>query len=172
MVPARLRAASWATEPDVRRLVLASTVERGLTGVLSGEVKNLAMARCLLEPDAEEANDCLTEGLLEGRAGPSTMEHVAQVTHEHSVSRGSLLWLSAAAARHDGREAIGEFTGPTLVLSGTLDSIFPPDTQATILDHTRDGRRQLIVGAGHDLALEAPVEMATACLAFFAPPWT
>ena len=147
----------------VRTLVLASTAVRGLRGALAGDLRNAAMARFLLEPDAEEANLSLAEDLLEDRASPSLEARVEKAIEAHPASRATLVRLGAAAARHDGREPLARYRGPALVLSGALDTILPPPAQADLLEHLAAGRQVIVDGVGHDLGLEAPGLMARAC---------
>ena len=142
-----------------RSLVLASTVVRGLRGALEGDVRHLAMARCLLEPSREQAALCLAEGVLEGRPGDS----VEDAVRAHPLGRRALLWLMAAGARHDGSAALARYAGPARILSGALDTILPPDTQARLFEHLPQARQVVIDAAGHDLGLEAPQQMAREC---------
>ena len=152
----------------VRSLALASTTPRGLRGVLAGDVRNAAMARCLLAPDGEGATVCIVEDMLDGRASPSMESRVEEAIHEHPVSRAALMRLGAAAARHDGRDALRIYAGPARGLSGGLDGILPPDAQAESLELLDDARQVRFPNVGHDLALEVPDELARECDALMA----
>lgn len=150
----------------VRRLVLASTAVSGIRGVLSGDARNAAMARCLLVPDEEDMTRCLGGKMAGDGASDETLEQVADASVAQPASRNALVWLSMAAGRHDGRDALEGLTVPTLVLSGELDSILPPDEQARTLEHLGRGEHTILAGVGHDLGLEAPERMAEAIEAF------
>lgn len=147
----------------VRSLALASTAGEGLRDALRGEVRKLAMARCLVEPSEEETTRCLADEILEGRASAPVEDHVEEAAQTQPISRRALLWLMAASARHDGREALARYGGRGRVLSGALDPIFPPDTQAKLLEHLSGARQVVLDGVGHDLGLEAPKRMAREC---------
>jgi pimeloyl-ACP methyl ester carboxylesterase len=147
----------------VRSLVLASTALQGLRAALQAGPRNLAMARCLLEPGDEQVTVCLTENMLADQAPPALAAHVDAAARAHPLTRGAILWLTAAAAAHDGREALSRYHGPAHLLSGALDTIFPAETQAELLPHLHDARQVIIEGAGHDLALDAPDALAREC---------
>jgi len=154
----------------VRSLTLASTAVRGLKGALGGDVRNLAMARCLVEPTEEETTRCLAGEVVQGRASPSVEGDIEEALRTHPISRRALLWLMAASARHDGRDALARYAGRARVLSGALDSIFEREIQARLLEHLPDARQVVLEGVGHDLALEAPKRMARECDALIVAP--
>ena len=147
-------------------LTLASTVVRGLRGILSGDVRNAALARCLLAPDDVEATATIAEDLLEDRADAALLEHVEEAAEEHPIPKRSLLWLSVAAARHDGRDAMAAIDCPLRILSGALDSIFPPPKQAELMEGHPSAEQTIFADAGHDVALEVTEVMASTCMAF------
>jgi pimeloyl-ACP methyl ester carboxylesterase len=151
----------------VDRLVLASTTDLGLRAVAGAGLRELAMARCMLLPEAD-AMACLTSDVLDsGRGVPPEVEARAeQAARATARPKSDLLWLAAAAAAHDTRARLGELTAPTLVLSGEDDSLISVADQRAMAARLPDARHLTLSGIGHDLSLEAPARAAAAVVAF------
>jgi pimeloyl-ACP methyl ester carboxylesterase len=152
----------------VARLVLASTAAHGLRLVRQGGLRPWRMARCLLAP---EVGPCWAEQVLED--GPLTdVNELLEPVREQARSTRDLLWLAAAAARHDARDALSALRAPTLVLTGRDDRIIRPDTQADLATSIPDARHELVPDAAHDLTLEQPAACAARVAEFLRAPRT
>lgn len=149
----------------VERLVLASTADTGLSAVAHADLRYLAIARCLMHPEADVTAELMAEVLNHGTT-TAVAEHVDHVSHAQARSRLDLIWLAAAAAAHDARARIGEVQAQTLVLSGGSDDLIPATVQAQMCARMADARQVVLDGVGHDVTLEAPARTAAAVLKF------
>jgi len=70
------------------------------------------------------------------------------------------------ALRHDARELLARFSGPSLIVVGDQDAITPPDVARGLADLVPGSRLEVIAGAGHLPNLERP-EAFNAALASF-----
>jgi pimeloyl-ACP methyl ester carboxylesterase len=71
-----------------------------------------------------------------------------------------------ACDAYDVRDRLGEIRAPSLVLCGTADVMAPPKYSEALAAGIPDARLQLFEGAGHNLHLERPVEVAAAVSAW------
>jgi pimeloyl-ACP methyl ester carboxylesterase len=67
-----------------------------------------------------------------------------------------------ACDAYDVRDRLGDVKAPTLVLCGTADVMAPPKYSAFLAAGIPDAALRLFEGAGHNLHLERPVEVAAA----------
>jgi 3-oxoadipate enol-lactonase len=148
--------------PRVRGLVIASAPARGFDALRGLPWRNLG--ECILEDD-DRALACLTATVI-ADTDRSARAFAAKVSRAHPRSKRDLLWLGAAAARHDARHVLAGVTSPTLVLSGGIDPIVPVEVQAELVERVPNARQEIVPDAGHDLALEAPDETAQAIVKF------
>lgn len=158
MVAARL----CIEQPErVRRLVLASTTERGLSVSRAGLGQGLEFAACLTRAD-DEAEACLARNVLSpgfrARHGGGRLRRIERRVRLRAATRMELLKLIGAAARHDLRGQLGRIRQPTLVLAGELDRLIPAQAQRRFADKLPRARFELLPWAGHDLTLEEPEE--------------
>lgn len=156
--------ATWLAidRPDlVGALVLGSTPARGLDLVrVTGD--SVGFASCLVRGSgAREA--CLTEHALSGRFRREHPERTASILRAVRDERGSLRSLllhGAAGALHAPGDALQRIAAPTLCIAGALDSIIGPTAIRTLASAIPDAELEIIDGAGHDLSLEQPIELA------------
>ena len=70
--------------------------------------------------------------------------------------------LAAQSLRPDFRPELAGIAAPTLVVSGELDQVCPPDRQAELVAGIAGAIRIELPGVGHCSPLQAPVELAAA----------
>ena len=73
-----------------------------------------------------------------------------------------------ACDAYDVRDRLGEVNAPSLVLCGTADVMAPPKYSEALAAGIPDATLRLFDGAGHNLHLERPVEVAAAVSAWMA----
>lgn len=150
----------------VDRLILASTVPHGIEALLHARLRPLTMLRCLFGTPAQTTR-CLVEGILtEAAEDDERMREIDAALRAHPRTRRDFAWLAAAAAAHDAREELRAVPHPTLVLSGSEDSLTPLSAQATLLELLPNAQQEIIAGAGHALFLDAPDKTADRVAAF------
>ena len=69
---------------------------------------------------------------------------------------------------HDAEEALARTHTPSLVIGGELDRLLPPALSRRIADALPDAELHVLEGAGHQLMLERPDEVAALLDAFAA----
>lgn len=163
--------ASWLAvdaAAKVDRLVLVSTLPRGLSVKKGAVLRGLRLARCLALPPAD-AEACLVTEIL-SRAfreqHPEAVAAVQKIARRQPASRSSLLAMLRAAARHDVRARLHEIAAPTLVIAGEYDPLLTKDSQRRLLAEIPRATFEVIAGAGHDLSIEAPEQTAEHVLTF------
>lgn len=164
--------ATWLAidRPDlVRGLVLASTPTRSLDFLRAGP-RGLAFATCLLRP-AGTREACLTARVLSEsfrRDEPLRTEAIlAAVTRERGSLR-SLVAHAAAGATHAPGARLEQIRAPTLCLAGELDVLIGQRSMRSLAGSIPGAKLDVFTGAGHDLSLEQPVELARRVAAFLA----
>jgi 3-oxoadipate enol-lactonase len=154
--------ASWLAidEPRrVRRLVLASTVRRGLDISRRGMERALSLAGCALRPTASEMEVCMAHRVLSvafRRERPDEVRRIEAIVRAGPASRLGLLQLAAAAALHDASSGLPGVTAPALLLWGERDALLRPDSQAELRAALPSAPFEAVRRAGHDLTLEQP----------------
>jgi 3-oxoadipate enol-lactonase len=156
----------------VRRLVLGSTIARGVALVGSGRAlrRGAKLVSCMVRGDAGR---CLGEGVLSDRfqaAHPDEAAELERMIGEVPRSRRSLAALGSAAVRHDARALLPRIAAPTLVLCGAHDPLISVARQRRELAALPDVRFDVVADAGHALDLEAPRATAARILAFLREP--
>ena len=149
----------------VDRLILTSTTDTGLSAIIHADLRYLAVARCLLHPEADVTAE-LAADILNHNATDEITAHVDHAAHVQARSKLDLVWLGAAAASHNARDRLGEIQSKTLILSGGADDLIPATVQAEMGDRIRDTTHVVLDGVGHDVTLEAPDETAAAVSTF------
>ena len=146
----------------VARLCLASAGPVGLALTASGVGRALAIGATALVPgDAAVthlAGEVLSRDIRE--ADPARVDAVEAAAAAAPADRVELLKHALAAARHDARAELYRVVARTLVLTGDHDELLGDAPTAALAAAIPDARREVIVGAGHDLTLERPVETA------------
>jgi pimeloyl-ACP methyl ester carboxylesterase len=164
-------ATSWLAAdhgPRVDRLVLASTMPWSISARHASPGTTLSLASCLRRPGAE-CGACVVRRVLSPefrRTHPSEVRRLENLMRRERFSRGAFLAHLGAAARHDGKEAVGRIRAPTLVLIGERDTIAAPRSQEWLASAL--GAKVERLGAGHDLTLELPRQTADRVRAFLA----
>lgn len=75
----------------------------------------------------------------------------------------------ALASRPDARPALAGINCPALVITGSEDSVTPPEQGRELAEGLPNGRHLLLEGIGHMPVLEAPQAVARALSRFMAP---
>jgi 3-oxoadipate enol-lactonase len=151
----------------IERLVLASTLPRGLEASRDAAGRAVAALRCLFKP-AREAEACLAERILSREFRARHPDQVARIRAEalaQPASRIGLLQLMIAAALHDVRARLAAISAPTLILAGERDPLLTPTTLEQLLHGIPDARLELVPEAGHDISVEAPALVAERVIA-------
>lgn len=147
----------------VRRVVLGSTVRRGLDVSRHGIARGLSLGRCLLRPSMADVEACMLRRILSSRfrrEHPDVVERLERLIRDEPASRFGLLRLLAAAALHDASAQLGRLAAPVLILWGELDPLLRPDVERELLHGLADARLEIIASCGHDLSLEQPLPTA------------
>jgi acetyl esterase/lipase len=71
-----------------------------------------------------------------------------------------------ASVYHDTVSRLGQIQAPTLVMHGERDGMAPVGVAHLLAERIPDARLEIIPGAGHAFALEAPEESLETCLAW------
>jgi 3-oxoadipate enol-lactonase len=153
----------------VRRIVLGSTVRRGLDVSRRGLGRALSLGQCLLRPSMAEVEGCLLRRILSSRfrrEHPDAVRRFERLARAEPASRLGLLRLLAAAALHDASAQLGRVHTPALILWGELDPLLRYDLERELSRALVDARLEIIAGCGHDLSLEQPLATATRINAF------
>jgi 4a-hydroxytetrahydrobiopterin dehydratase len=79
---------------------------------------------------------------------------------------GAAAALRALADRPDSTDTLRNFRGPTLVITGRHDAIFPVAEAEAMASAAPNGRLEIIEGAGHMTAVEQPDRFATVLAEF------
>lgn len=153
----------------VKRLVLASTLARGIELKGGSILKGVSYARCLLRT-AREAESCLVSRTLSSQfreAHPEEFKRIKALAHKPPASKLWLLSALAAMAAHDVRKLLDMIKAKTLVLLGELDPFLSRESQEELVELIPDAELRTVQGAAHDLSLEAPRETAELVLDHF-----
>ena len=167
--------ASWLAvdaPARVRRLVLASTLPRGLMIRSVAWQRGVQVARCLLRSPAE-AEACVATAVLTKEfreLHPEEVRRIQDAARARPTSHRSLVVLLGAAATHDVRARLSSIRCPVLVLVGQRDPFLTLVSQRTLLREIPDTTYEVIRGAGHDVSAEAPDEVAAHLLRLLRAP--
>lgn len=143
------------------RVVLASTAARGVRVALADAPAKLAMARCLIGPEPVGLRIAREVVSAHVRRDPVEMERIERAIAESPRDPEEIAWLAAAALRHDTRAELAALRGPALVLSGDHDELIPLSLQDE-LAAAIGAERNVVPGAGHDIASDQPIRAAEA----------
>ncbi|MFN7130758.1 MAG: alpha/beta fold hydrolase [Myxococcales bacterium] len=154
---------------QLERMVLASTVARGLDFTGAGVRRGLRFAACLAGP-APESAVCLATRVLSRRFRREQPERAASILRSVAAEAPSTraLWaMLGAAAGFDARRELRRLTMPVLVLNGSEDRLVSAAAQAELVHALPAGCFDVVERCGHDLSLEKPMETAERVAAFF-----
>jgi 3-oxoadipate enol-lactonase/4-carboxymuconolactone decarboxylase len=146
----------------VARLCLASAGPVGFALTASGLGRALVMTATALVPGDAAAVRLVGEVLSRDVRDddPARVAEVESVAAAAPADRVELLKHALAAARHDARAELHRVVARTLVLTGDRDELIGEAPSAALAAGIPKARREVIVGAGHDLTLERPAETA------------
>jgi pimeloyl-ACP methyl ester carboxylesterase len=114
----------------------------------------------------------LEQAVLPGLLGETTRRHRPDVVDRArrflmGAQASSVAWYQRAMARRpDSRVALAAWSGPSLVLWGTEDTLSPAEEQEAMLDALHDATAAEVQGAGHLAVIEAPDEAGAAIVQF------
>lgn len=161
--------ASWLcvdAPQRVDRLVLASTLPRGIDVSRTHAASGITFATCLFRT-ARDAQSCMAERILSPAyrsEHPREVMRIRKRAADSAASSFGLQSIMAAAALHDVRARLGGIRAKTLVLFGEHDPLLSIETQVQLMRGISDSALHVIPGAGHDISVEAPDETADCVL--------
>ena len=153
----------------VSRLCLASVGPSGCEVAPSAIPGGVALAASLLVPGVDVSAH-LADAVLSDRLREEEPERVVAIEEAAAADptdRVELAKHAVAAARHDARDELQRIVAPTLVLAGDHDELLGAQPTIELTAAIYGARREVIIGAGHDLTLERPTETAHRVAAFF-----
>jgi pimeloyl-ACP methyl ester carboxylesterase len=98
------------------------------------------------------------------RASPLHVELTSRLVSEMAPS--AIMPTGLGLVAHDAEAALARTHTPSLVIGGELDRLLPPALSRRIADSLPDARLHILDGAGHQLMLERPQEVAALLDAF------
>ncbi len=152
----------------VQSLVLASTIPEPETVSLRGFEELLSMSRFLVRAGAD-AEVGLVHHILSRkfrRAHPERVTEIERRACQIPASRENLAILALAAARHSSPLERLPRAVRTLLLFGELDLLAGAGAREELRRELPNAECEVIAGAGHDISLERPKELADRVLAF------
>jgi 3-oxoadipate enol-lactonase len=163
--------ASWAAidaRERVPRLILASTLPEStaISHRIRGHV--LALARAFLvhgvEAEVRLVDEILSPQFREEH--PARVAAIEEAVRDVPTKRRNLVRLALAAALHDAGRALDGNSVRTLLLVGEFDPIAGRVSQGELLHDLPHATLEIIGHAGHDLSLEAPLDLADRIVRF------
>lgn len=155
--------ATWLSSDHpsrVKRLVLASTLPRGVDAQVPRDVWSFVRGVARPAADAEAA---LVTRILSPQfraQQPDKVRRIQQLARAHPSGHKDMLTLALAALRHDARAQLQHIVAETLVLIGEYDPLLTVESQRTLLRALPRASYALVEAAGHDVSLEAPERTA------------
>lgn len=113
----------------------------------------------------------LTAGMLPKLFGPHASPQVRARVEALMLAQSRVGTAAASrgmALRHDARELLSRFAGPTLVVVGEHDLITPPERARQMADLVAGSRLEVLEDAGHLAHLEQPARFAQVVESFVA----
>ena len=98
----------------------------------------------------------LNEAFRTSAAGQGAYESWCELARR--ASGASLSQVALGMRRFDVRERLAQITLPALVIAGSEDKLFPPDTVRAVSDAMPNARYALIEGGAHISSLDSPGE--------------
>ncbi|HEU4537285.1 MAG TPA: alpha/beta hydrolase [Polyangiaceae bacterium] len=152
----------------VDRLVLASTLPGGTAVSRHGLPRAWSFARCFAQP-GPDAEACLLRRILSPEfrlARPERVAELERAVRATPARRQNLLGLALAAARHRPGPALARVESETLLLFGERDPIARSAARKGLVEGLPRSQLATVAGAGHDVSLERPEEVADEVLGF------
>lgn len=155
----------------VLRLVLACTRAGGRSGRATSPVTLLRLAAALALPEpralAHTASVILAPEFLANN--PGVVTEWQRIAREQPTRRRGYLGQIGAALRHDTSRDLGRLRIPTLVVSGDADRMIDVENSRHLARVIPGARLEILAGAGHDLPIERPRELAALLTEFCLP---
>lgn len=130
--------------------------------VLIGGGARLRVLPTLLE-EAKASPDKAKETLTQLAFAPANESRApAHIAAMSPLAPGMLARDLSACDRFDMMEDLGRVAQETLVITGEADRLTPPKYAVYLRDHLANAQLDLVPGAGHYVALEAPGRVAEA----------
>jgi pimeloyl-ACP methyl ester carboxylesterase len=146
----------------VSRLVLGCTRAGGRTGRATSSATLLRLTAALALPEplalAHTASVILAPKFLESH--PDVVSEWQRIAREQPTRRRGYLGQIGAALRHDSSRDLARLRVPTLVVSGDADRMIDVENSRHLARAIPGARLEILSGAGHDLPLERPEELA------------
>ena len=152
----------------VRSLILASTIPEPEALSLRGVAKLLSLSRFLVGPQAN-AEVALVHRILSRefrQAHPERVTQIERSVRQIPATRENLAILALAAARHSAPLKELPRSVRTLLLFGELDLLAGAGARDELRRELPHAESEVVAGAGHDISLERPEELADRVLAF------
>jgi len=152
----------------VRSLVLASAIPEPKALSLRGLQKLASLSRALVDPRADP-EVALVHRILSRefrQAAPQRVTEIEQEIRRVPAKRANLATLALAAARHSSPLARLPQSLRTLLLFGELDLLAGEGAREELRQELPHAQFEIVPGAGHDISLERPRELADRVLAF------
>jgi 3-oxoadipate enol-lactonase len=155
----------------VSRLVLGCTRAGGRTGRGTSRATLLRLGAALALPEplalAHTASVVLSPAFLE--SNPDVVAGWQRIAREQPTRRRGYLGQIGAAARHDASRELAGLRIPTLVVSGDADRLIDVENSRHLARVIPGARLEILPGAGHDLPIERPRELAALLTEFCLP---
>ena len=144
------------------KLVLGCTRAGGRSGRATSPATMLRLAAALALPEARAlshtASVILAPEFL--AKNPEVVSEWQRIAREQPTRRRGYLGQIGAALRHDATRELGRLRVPTLVISGDADRMIDVENSRHLARAIPGARLEILRGAGHDLPLERPGELA------------
>jgi 3-oxoadipate enol-lactonase len=153
----------------VRRLALACTHAGPRTAARSPDwaVRIFNESRDLPRPEALRHSVPILFARKTVIERPELIEQSLRVMANNNQPKSSYLLQLGAVLKHDTYDRLDRITHPTLVLTGTEDTLVDPRNSRMIADRIRGARLIEFEEAGHVFFTEKPDEVNRALIAFF-----
>jgi|SoiMethySBSTD1v2_1073268.scaffolds.fasta_scaffold00828_13 3-oxoadipate enol-lactonase len=155
----------------VSRLVLGCTRAGGRTGRATSRETLLRLGSAMVLPEARAlahtASVVLSSEFLARH--PEVVGEWQRIAREQPTRRRGYLGQIGAALRHDASRDLLRLRVPTLVVSGDADRLIDVENSRHLAQVIPGARLEILSGAGHDLPIERPRELAALLTGFCLP---
>ncbi len=155
----------------VSHLILGCTRAGGRTGRATSRETLLRLASAMLLPEARAlahtASVVLSQEFL--AKNPDVVDEWQRIAREQPTRRRGYLGQMGAALRHDASRELARLRVPTLVVSGDADRLIDVENSRHLARTIPGARLEILPGAGHDIPIERPRELAALLTRFCLP---
>jgi 3-oxoadipate enol-lactonase len=153
------------------KLVLGCTRAGGGSGRPTSLLTVMRLGAALALPEARAlahtASVVLAPEFL--AKNPDVVAEWQRIAREQPTRRRGYLGQIGAALRHDASRELGRLRVPTLVVSGDADRLIDVENSQELARLIPGARLEILKGAGHDLPVERPKELAALLTEFCLP---